>query len=244
MSSRNRVRFGINLDLELLAYVRSENPFQDAMQWTNIASKMQGIAGRSFTVRAVRDRTELLLGRYAANDRASLNKSGTEEQYQAREVLLQEVLDLAREHGVKLRARRRAYPAPAATPGEANCAPAVQNSPAQARDIYAAAHFDGSAGDGDDQSESASQTFNQILSCDLNDNDTEDVAIQNLDDQTGTLQLPGRDTSPACPYTGQAEATAPAPRPAVRGASGWKRWWSRPPTARYCIDGANDHDRW
>ncbi|KAK8770602.1 hypothetical protein V5799_012932 [Amblyomma americanum] len=96
------------------------------MQWTNIASKMQGIAGRSFTVRAVRDRTEILLGHHAANDRATLNKSGTEEQYQAREVLLQEVLDLAREHGVKLRARRRAYLAPAATPGEANCAPAVQ----------------------------------------------------------------------------------------------------------------------
>ncbi|KAK8781118.1 hypothetical protein V5799_017540 [Amblyomma americanum] len=107
MSNKNRVRFGINLDLEFLAYALSESPFQDAMQWTNIASKVQDIAGRSFTVRAVRDRTELLLRHYAANDRASLNKLGTEEQYPEREVLLQEVLDLAREHGVKLRARRK-----------------------------------------------------------------------------------------------------------------------------------------
>ncbi|KAK8772021.1 hypothetical protein V5799_024738, partial [Amblyomma americanum] len=30
----------------------------------------------------------------------------------------------------------------------------------------------------------------------------------------------------------------------LNGASGWKRWWSREPTGRYCIDGANDHDRW
>ncbi|KAK8769962.1 hypothetical protein V5799_013574 [Amblyomma americanum] len=185
------------------------------MQWANIASKMQDIAGRSFTVRAVRDRTELLLGHYAANDRASLNKSGTEEQYRAREVLLQEVLDLAREHGVKLRARCKAYPAPAATPREANCALTVQSSPAQTRDTHAAAHFDGSAGD--DQSESTSQTFNQILNCNLNDSDTEDVAIQNLDDQTETVQLPGFSTSPAHKYTGQAEATAPAQCPAVRG---------------------------
>ncbi|XP_077507895.1 uncharacterized protein LOC144119027 [Amblyomma americanum] len=132
---------------------------------------------------------ELLLGHYAPNDR---------------------------EHGVKLRARRKAYPAPAATPREANCAPAVQNSPAQARDTYAAAHFNGSAGDGDDQSQSTSQAFNQILNSNLKDRDTED-ALHNLDHQTGTVQLPGLSASPAHQYTGQAEAKAPAPRPAVRG---------------------------
>ncbi|KAH7956332.1 hypothetical protein HPB52_008184 [Rhipicephalus sanguineus] len=51
-------------------------------------------------------RAELLLSYYAAKYMINLRKSGTEEQYSTREALLQEVLDLSREHGLRIRCRR------------------------------------------------------------------------------------------------------------------------------------------
>ncbi|KAH7949297.1 hypothetical protein HPB49_007312 [Dermacentor silvarum] len=111
-ASKSRVHFGIALDLELLAYVRSLNPFADPVQWTVIAAKMQDIAGMPFNARNVRSRTELLLSYYAAKDMVNLRKSGSEEQYSTREALLQELLDLSREHGVQIRRRRIGNAAP------------------------------------------------------------------------------------------------------------------------------------
>ncbi|KAH7986406.1 hypothetical protein HPB49_025978 [Dermacentor silvarum] len=73
---------------------------------------MQDIAGMPFNARNVRSRTELLLSYYAAKDMVNLRKSGSEEQYSTREALLQELLDLSREHGVQIRRRRIGNAAP------------------------------------------------------------------------------------------------------------------------------------
>lgn len=73
-ASKSRVHFGIALDLELLAYVRSLNPFADPVQWAVIAAKMQDITGMPFIARNVRSRTELLLSYYAAKDIVNLRK--------------------------------------------------------------------------------------------------------------------------------------------------------------------------
>ncbi|KAL1471252.1 hypothetical protein MTO96_023763 [Rhipicephalus appendiculatus] len=54
-ASKYRVHFGITLDLELLAYVKSLNPFVDSVQWTVIAAKMQEITGMPFNTRNVRN---------------------------------------------------------------------------------------------------------------------------------------------------------------------------------------------
>ncbi|KAH9376373.1 hypothetical protein HPB48_001760 [Haemaphysalis longicornis] len=160
----------------MIAYVRNLNPFKDPMEWTEIASKMQELLQQPFTASAVRDRTELLLGQYASADRTnsyagecgdcitvayakkrclklpvyqymtSFRRSGTEENYEKRESLLHELLDMAREHGVRIRAPRRTSTAPpvrAVRTREqqaASTTASVRISAAQSRDIFAAQH--------------------------------------------------------------------------------------------------------
>ncbi|KAH9380049.1 hypothetical protein HPB48_006135 [Haemaphysalis longicornis] len=130
----------------MLAYVRNLNPFKETMEWTEIASNMQELLQQPFTARAVRDRTELLLGQYASADRTNLRRSGTEENYEKRESLLQELLDMAREHGVRIRAPRRTSTAPAVRAVRtreqqtASTTASVRISAAQSTDIFAAQH--------------------------------------------------------------------------------------------------------
>ncbi|KAL1467776.1 hypothetical protein MTO96_041936 [Rhipicephalus appendiculatus] len=103
----NRVQFNPAIDLEMLWYVRNVNPFRDHREWTNIASRMQDLTNMPFTNRTVRERTYRLLERFAARDRVAIRRSGTEEEYGERESLLQEILDLACESGVTIRAPHR-----------------------------------------------------------------------------------------------------------------------------------------
>ncbi|KAH7957346.1 hypothetical protein HPB52_018001 [Rhipicephalus sanguineus] len=77
-----------------------------------------------FTNRTVRERTYRLLERFAARDRVAIRSSGTEEEYGEREALLQEILDLARESGVTIRAPRRAN-----MPSEAVAGPVPEQLP-------------------------------------------------------------------------------------------------------------------
>ncbi|KAH8028089.1 hypothetical protein HPB51_013136 [Rhipicephalus microplus] len=62
--------------------------------------------GKGFSVRALRERLDLLMAQFLANDRASLRKSGTEEEYEEKERLLQEISSLARDFGHKIKSRK------------------------------------------------------------------------------------------------------------------------------------------
>ncbi|KAH9377905.1 hypothetical protein HPB48_006924 [Haemaphysalis longicornis] len=90
-----RVRFHFGDDLALLRQVLLLNAFRDASKWEAVAGVLKEVTGKVFSARSVRDRRDLLLAQYSANDRANLRKSGTEEQYEEKEHLLQELIDLA-----------------------------------------------------------------------------------------------------------------------------------------------------
>ncbi|KAL3215698.1 hypothetical protein MRX96_051320 [Rhipicephalus microplus] len=62
--------------------------------------------GEVFSVRALRERLDLLVAQFLANDRASLRTSGTEEEYDEKERLLQEICSLARDFGYKNKSRK------------------------------------------------------------------------------------------------------------------------------------------
>ncbi|KAH7963648.1 hypothetical protein HPB52_022316 [Rhipicephalus sanguineus] len=62
--------------------------------------------GKVFSARALRERLDLLLAQFIANDRASLRKSGTEEEYEEKERLLQEICSLAKDFGCKVKSRK------------------------------------------------------------------------------------------------------------------------------------------
>ncbi|KAH7934879.1 hypothetical protein HPB52_001743 [Rhipicephalus sanguineus] len=64
-----------------------------------------------FSARALRERLDLLLAQFIANDRASLRKSGTKEEYEEKETLLQEqpricICSLAKDFGCKIKSRK------------------------------------------------------------------------------------------------------------------------------------------
>ncbi|KAH7965549.1 hypothetical protein HPB49_008701 [Dermacentor silvarum] len=141
----NRVKFSPAVDLDMLSYVRNVNPFRDQREWTHIAAKMQDLTNQPFTSWTVREHTYLLLGRFVAKDRVAPRRSGTEEDYGQREALLQEILDLARERGVKIRAPRRADAASGRRAARAHLrngatTAAARNSAALARDAAAELH--------------------------------------------------------------------------------------------------------
>ncbi|KAG0422004.1 hypothetical protein HPB47_002148 [Ixodes persulcatus] len=92
-------RFAITDDIVLLHEVVALNPLRNATQWTAVTDNLNAATGRSFTVRSVRERCDLLLGHLRREDRSNLRKSGTEEQYTVKEQLLQEISDLACEFG-------------------------------------------------------------------------------------------------------------------------------------------------
>ncbi|KAG0437999.1 hypothetical protein HPB47_017191 [Ixodes persulcatus] len=93
----SRRRFSIEDDLLLLSAVQDINPFSDWARWGAVTRKLNEAAGNAFTVRAVRDRCDLLIAQFRRQDRTNLRKSGTEERYAKKENLLQEISDLARE---------------------------------------------------------------------------------------------------------------------------------------------------
>ncbi|KAH7967200.1 hypothetical protein HPB49_023498 [Dermacentor silvarum] len=129
---------------------------------------MQDIAGRPFNARNVRSRTELLLSYYAAKDMVNLRKSGSEEQYSTREALLQELLDLSREHGVQIRRRRIGNAAPVPRDRCTLAPEAERKSAAAKRDAAAAMNVatqpsSGSYIDCGKDGETAAELFNKML---------------------------------------------------------------------------------
>ncbi|KAH7940668.1 hypothetical protein HPB49_003533 [Dermacentor silvarum] len=110
-SSAPRLRFSKSDDLDLLRDVRDCNPFEDMMRypmrWTEIAVRLSAARGKVFSARTVHDRTDLLLTQYADKDSKSLRRSGTEEEYEEQDKLLQELLDMARENRYRYRRIRK-----------------------------------------------------------------------------------------------------------------------------------------
>ncbi|CAN8018958.1 unnamed protein product, partial [Ixodes persulcatus] len=103
-AASSRLRCSAQYDISLLQEVHTLNPFEDPSRWAQIANNLLSATGKSFSARAVRDRLDLLLAQFAAEDRANLRRSGTEEQYSEKEHLLQEIADLTREFNYKYKA--------------------------------------------------------------------------------------------------------------------------------------------
>ncbi|KAK8759802.1 hypothetical protein V5799_028931 [Amblyomma americanum] len=80
----------------------AQNPFQSTENWTAVLKNVVFAVGRGLTLRAIKDRTELLVGYFRQEERANLRKSGTEK-YTERDQLLQEISDMARHVGYMLR---------------------------------------------------------------------------------------------------------------------------------------------
>uniref|UniRef100_A0A147BCY4 Uncharacterized protein n=1 Tax=Ixodes ricinus TaxID=34613 RepID=A0A147BCY4_IXORI len=100
MAATLRLRFTVDEDLCLLREVRAVNPFASPERWTLVYTNLLVALTRVFTIRAIRDRVDLLLGYFRQQDTANLrNRSGTEEQYEEKDWLLQAISDLAREFG-------------------------------------------------------------------------------------------------------------------------------------------------
>lgn len=72
--SQSRTRFAIDDDINLLKEIYAENPFKDVKAWNRIAENIEHATNRTFTVRAIRDRCDLLLAQFVHEDRTNLKK--------------------------------------------------------------------------------------------------------------------------------------------------------------------------
>ncbi|KAH6933591.1 hypothetical protein HPB50_016721 [Hyalomma asiaticum] len=102
-----RRHFRIHEDLCLLREVAAANPFENPQMWEEVLRNVVAAIERDVTLRAVKERVELLLNYFRREDTANLRKSGTEEQYGELQQLLQEVSDLAREFNYEPRTRSK-----------------------------------------------------------------------------------------------------------------------------------------
>ncbi|KAH6937488.1 hypothetical protein HPB50_000755 [Hyalomma asiaticum] len=93
---RPRKRFRIDEDLCLLREVASADPYNNPQAWDDILRNVILAVQRDLTLRAVKERVDLLVGYFRQQDSVNLRKSGTEEQYGEREILLQDISDLMR----------------------------------------------------------------------------------------------------------------------------------------------------
>ncbi|KAL1466878.1 hypothetical protein MTO96_042448 [Rhipicephalus appendiculatus] len=112
-----RFRFNIEADIYMLREVREQDPYRKPTLWLSIAENLSLALGWSISAWAIRERCDLLLAQFAQEDQAYLRKSGTEEQYGEKEQLLQEIYDVARSHGYRVRpeAARKAASASASS---------------------------------------------------------------------------------------------------------------------------------
>ncbi|KAH7954907.1 hypothetical protein HPB49_022749 [Dermacentor silvarum] len=88
-------------DVIILEEVISLNPFDDAAMWVKVAEKLGDLTQVVRNVRSVKERFDLLLVQFLRQDTTNRRKSGTEEEYEAVDRLLQQVADLAREWGYR-----------------------------------------------------------------------------------------------------------------------------------------------
>ncbi|KAH0950230.1 hypothetical protein HN011_009164 [Eciton burchellii] len=97
MAKPERLRFTILDDLILLREVSEQNPYEESDRWKSVAERVVNATQKNFSLRCVKEHVDHLLKIWAREGRAHLRKSGTEEQYNEKEQLLQQVQDLQRE---------------------------------------------------------------------------------------------------------------------------------------------------
>ncbi|KAH7934519.1 hypothetical protein HPB51_029117 [Rhipicephalus microplus] len=92
-----RKRFRIDEDLCLLKEVVCADPFSNPTDWEDVLRNVMTAVNRELTICGIKERVDLLIDYFRQQGTANLRKSGTEEQYEEREQLLQDVFDLMRE---------------------------------------------------------------------------------------------------------------------------------------------------
>ncbi|EFN86835.1 uncharacterized protein LOC105181052 [Harpegnathos saltator] len=97
MAKPERLRFTILDDLILLREVSGQNPYEESDRWKIVAERVVKATQKNFSLRCVKEHVDHLLKIWAREGRAHLRKSGTEEQYNEKEQLLQQVQDLQKE---------------------------------------------------------------------------------------------------------------------------------------------------
>ncbi|KAL3224118.1 hypothetical protein MRX96_026701 [Rhipicephalus microplus] len=65
--------------------------------WEDVLRNVMRAVNRELTIRDIKERVDLLIGYFRQQDTVNLRKSGTEEQYEERKQLLQDVSDLMRD---------------------------------------------------------------------------------------------------------------------------------------------------
>jgi hypothetical protein len=94
-------RFTAPVDIDLLKEVMFVCPHdasygQASARWEEVAEHMQGLHGADVTAAGCRKRYDDLVSAFKKDTVTSLRASGTEEQYEEREQLLQDLSDLVR----------------------------------------------------------------------------------------------------------------------------------------------------
>lgn len=97
MAKPERLRFTILEDLILLREVLRQNPYEESDRWKAVAEYVVNATQKNFSLRCIKEHVDHLLKIWAREGHAHLRKSGTEEQYNEKERLLQQVQDLQRE---------------------------------------------------------------------------------------------------------------------------------------------------
>ncbi|XP_064627736.1 uncharacterized protein LOC135502850 [Lineus longissimus] len=94
------IRYNPSFDVTLLREIRARNPYEDADRWAvitqNFNSAMLKIKPGAVPVndRSVKERVDRLINAFKTQQMAALRKSGTAEEYEEREILLQEILTM------------------------------------------------------------------------------------------------------------------------------------------------------
>ncbi|KAH9364363.1 hypothetical protein HPB48_003032 [Haemaphysalis longicornis] len=102
-NSASRTRFSLADDIAILLEVINFQPYTDPCRWTEIVEKLNKDLCRSYTVRSIKKRVDLIAAQFLQNDRRNLQKSGTEEEYGERDRLLQQVVDLIKVSGHRIK---------------------------------------------------------------------------------------------------------------------------------------------
>ncbi|XP_018305520.1 myotubularin-related protein DDB_G0290005-like [Mycetomoellerius zeteki] len=97
MAKPERLRFTILDDLILLREVSRQNPYEEGDRWKTVAERVVNATQKNFSLRCVKEHVDHLLKIWTREGRAHLKKSGTEEQYNEKEGLLQQIQDLQKE---------------------------------------------------------------------------------------------------------------------------------------------------
>ncbi|XP_041375520.1 uncharacterized protein LOC121388298 isoform X2 [Gigantopelta aegis] len=88
----------------LLREVNVNVPFSDPVKWNAVAKALNAALNpeKAITSRTVRERTQRLMDKHRADKLQSVKKSGTNEEYGERELLLTEILQLEKEAEIKI----------------------------------------------------------------------------------------------------------------------------------------------